>query len=177
MAENRPSTSMPHFPAKLPELIGQVTIAYNEVQFLWLLLFSEFLWGDRALARSMFQALRNDSSQRDIIAAAAEVTLSDNPKVLEETRRLMRVTNDLVAERNAAIHTFWDRELSTGRYVPTPSLRAHKKLQDDPISQFTEMRQKLDDVRSDMIALMAWVGVTLASHESYQTQLPPPFGS
>ena len=175
MAVDEPPTLGTPYRDELPELIGRVTIAYNEVQFIWSLLFSHFLWGDRGLAKGMFNAIRNDATQRDVIAAAAEVTLSHHPAVLSESRRLMKRTNELVAERNAAIHTFWDRNLVTGAYMPTPSLPKHGKLRDDPVEQFAALRDELGEVRTELLTLMTWTAVKLASHDRFQTRLPPPF--
>ena len=57
-----------------PELIGCVTIAYNQVQFVLTMLFTQVRWGDRELAKAMISALRSDASQREIISVAAAVT-------------------------------------------------------------------------------------------------------
>lgn len=155
-------------------ILGNVSIAYNRVQYVWLMLFGCYLMGDTKLAKSMFEALRNDASQRDMIMAAANVALAAEPTILSRTKILMQQTNALSAERNAAVHTFWDKELSTGALVPTPGLKKHGKLEDDTAQQFRRVISDLEGLYYELLTLTTWTLVALSSDERYlEPQLWP----
>lgn len=157
-------------PADLTTLIGEVTVAYNSVQYMWLVLFGYYLLGDVSLARAMFGALRNDASQRDIILAAANVTLADNQKLLRHTQDLMKLTNKLAAERNAAVHTIWDQKVTSGEFVPVSTLKKHGRLEDTPVTQFARVR---DDLKSLYYEIMA-VGTATLMHVSLEERFLDP---
>ena len=157
-------------PASFPELIGRVTIAYNQVQFLLTILFTQVLWGDRELAKAMFDALNSDRGQRDIIRAAASVTLAPHPALHARASALLDRANDISGLRNAAVHTFWDQDLVSGQFIPVPGSRASKRLEELPSQQFEKVLLELSALYDDLISLAEDVGLTLALHDRFQTR-------
>jgi hypothetical protein len=153
----------PDLMTEYAELIGQVVIAWNEVQWLVSVLFVEFSGMPAERARDVFFTLKSDFAQRDIALAAGKTALAKFPTLWEQLQNVIKAINDLAGERNAAVHTMWGIEwVSWGgvSYSAKVGLLSgvtpHKRLKDDFVTQCAELRQKLqnhfvelDHVRSE----------------------------
>lgn len=90
-------------------IIGAVTIAWNEACEAVFLLFWLLSGMQKDMAEAIFFSLRSDAAQRDVSRAVCTHTtaIPDEWKqlALEGLQRLDR----LAGNRNAAIHTMWDK--------------------------------------------------------------------
>ena len=62
---------------------------------------------DPKIPRAIWNSIKSDSGQREMLRAAANTRLTDDPECLGEALWLLREIDQLAAFRNDAFHTLW----------------------------------------------------------------------
>jgi hypothetical protein len=135
------------------ELLGRVTIAWNRLQYIFFLIFTALSGMPVGKAQAVYFTLKADTAQRDITAKVAAVALKSRPVLLERFTKIMKAVNDLAGQRNAATHTIWDIEETSGMVEPTPGAKHHGSLEEDFADQFRRLEASLGRHYSDLVEL------------------------
>jgi len=147
---NNPS---PHVAfAQAAETIGRVTIAWNEAHFVLAALFNSLSGADMRQSEAIYYAIKNESAQRDIIRAVANVTLENHPAILSRLTTALSRIGELSGRRNAAIHTVWAFSIPRNKMLPVPTIPHHRKLDEaQTVAQFSGLLADISEVVSDLI--------------------------
>jgi hypothetical protein len=89
------------------ELIGRATVAWNDVELLWMTLFLTFLDAPRAQADATYHSLRAFAAQRDMTVSLGRSRLNGIPALDALDRRLGQLsaaTGKAAGDRNAIAH-------------------------------------------------------------------------
>lgn len=139
-------------------LIGQVTIAWNDVHHLVYLTFEQLSGLSEEMAESLFFSLRSDAGQRDLTMAAARVALQADPERLKALTTIINGVGKLAAIRNEAIHTAWAVDFlfsGTGKVKLGGVSKLRKSKAND-----TEFTARFEKLRGDLLeaykALHSW---------------------
>lgn len=185
----------PHIP-KLSQVVGEVTLAMNLLQstlggILWALLnprkaplvdsLEELnAWDPYPVPPeqvfAVWNAIASDAAQRDMMLAAAEAILSNEPAMLRRIAWIKRKADSLGKARNDAAHLVVDFQWETetmqdaGRLVPHPFAMPRKRVNRLTTAKTLESRFKY--VTGDIIALQTYaLGVIYKLH-SPRSALP-----
>lgn len=86
------------------ELIGRATVAWNDVELLWMTLFLTFLDAPRAQADATYHSLRVFAAQRDMTNRLGCLRIGDDPVLDKRLRGLYDETGRAAGDRNAIAH-------------------------------------------------------------------------
>lgn len=94
--------------------VGALTIAWNDMQFGILSLFTAVVPYDSALAEVMFFSIRSDRAQRDMVAAVVRSEVGGcDPQLAEKIVRKIADIEKKAGLRNDAIHAMWMLDFET----------------------------------------------------------------
>ena len=113
---------------EISKLVGDATIAWTGIEHTWMLIFRFLLGAENECADAVYFAVRNSSTQRSMVKALARVTLRDRPMLLDETKKLIKATNDKGGWRNAFIHGFYGYEVSWNEANPEASMEVSELM-------------------------------------------------
>src|SRR5947207_4646055 len=86
------------------ELIGRVTVAWNDVELLWMTLYLAFLDAPRKQADAAYHSLKVFAAQREITYRLGMLALEGNSALLKELGDLYDETGKASGDRNAVSH-------------------------------------------------------------------------
>jgi hypothetical protein len=132
-------------------ILGHVAVAWNDVHWMLYRVFHTLSGMSEAQAKAVFFALKADSNQREIVQALAKSTLLRWPTELAQFISLMKRTNVVAGDRNAATHTMWATHYPSGRVMPNPWTPRHGSLTDDYEQQFLTLTKELREIFRDLI--------------------------
>jgi hypothetical protein len=102
----------------LAPYIGKVTIAWNEIQFALLLIFTRLV-GDRKLAHSIFFAAPTDRIQQRMVKDALDAVLAPSHADLgKRIKKAIDGINRFNDRRNDTIHALWVTDYISGELTP-----------------------------------------------------------
>jgi hypothetical protein len=129
--------------ARHAELIGRVTLMWNDVHAQAGQLFQDFCAS--AEARKRYSETQNDRIQRQLLLSVGSVALEKYPDLRERLEKTLTELDLLAGDRNAAIHTYWAVDLPTGKILAHRRSPPHKRLRADFEEQFEGLLEKLSD--------------------------------
>ncbi len=130
------------------ELIGRVTIAWNDLHRVIGELFEEF--SDSEAARQRYWSVRSDAGQRNLAFAAGMAALRLFPELRQRFETTMVEIDRLAGDRHAALHTYWTRKFPDRKIGPHEQVKRHGRLRDDFVKQFTELVKKLSHYQTQL---------------------------
>jgi hypothetical protein len=130
------------------ELIGRVTIAWNDLHRVIGQLFEEF--SESEAAKQRYWAVRSDAGQRNLAFAAGMAALRLLPELRQRFETTMKEIDALAGDRNAALHTYWTRTFPDREIGPHEQVPKQGRLRDDFAAQFTELVSKLSRYQTEL---------------------------
>lgn len=124
-------------------LIGGVTIAWNDLNYILSYLFRIFTGMPEDKATAVYFTPKSDSTQRALLKAVAKIALKSHPKLWLAFKKSLDRINDLAGERNAATHTSWAVQFPDPKVIPASFMPLHGKLRPDFVEQFKALPNKL----------------------------------
>jgi hypothetical protein len=125
------------------ELIGRVTLMWNDVHAQVGQLFEDFCASEEA--RRRYWETQLDRTQRQLLLSVGSVALQNYPDLHERLEKTLAEIDRLAGDRNAAIHTYWAIDLPAGKILPHRRHPSHKRLREDFEVQFNQLLEKLSD--------------------------------
>lgn len=138
------------------ELIGQVTLGWNQTVFQVLRIFVHLTGIGSPLADAIFFSHQSDRGQRNLVKKAAEaVGLMDED--MKKLKSLMDRLDKIATQRNLATHTIFGLSMfdpKTDQWGPTvvPALSPgpDKRLNEDFTTQFRNLERDLGAIYRDL---------------------------
>lgn len=91
--------------AKHGRHVGEVVIAWNDLQGSLFMIFWALLGKSHAVAHGIWHTIQSDKTQREMLAGVAKADLEDRPKALESVMWLLKAAAALSSYRNDSAHT------------------------------------------------------------------------
>ncbi|MFZ2081576.1 MAG: hypothetical protein WAV38_33995 [Xanthobacteraceae bacterium] len=129
--------------ARHAELIGRVTLMWNDVHMQVGQLFEDFCAS--AEARKRYWETQSDRTQRQLLLSVGSIALQEYPDLRERLEKTLAEIDRLARDRNAAVHSYWAIDLPGGKILPHRRVPPHKRLRPDFEAQFNELLQALSD--------------------------------
>jgi hypothetical protein len=138
------------------ELIGQVTLGWNQTVFQVLRIFVHLTGIGSPLADALFFSHQSDRGQRNLVKKVAEtVGLADED--MKKLKALMDRLDKIAIQRNLATHTIFGLSMfdpKTEQWGPTvvPALSPNpdKRLNEDFTKQFRDLERDLGTICRDL---------------------------
>ena len=130
--------------ARHAELIGRVTLMWNDVHAQASQLFQDFCAS--AEARKRYSETQNDRIKRQLLLSVGSVALEKYPDLCERLEKTLIELDRLAGDRNAAIHTYWAIDLPAGKILAHRRFPPHKRLRADFEQQFEGLLEKLSNL-------------------------------
>jgi hypothetical protein len=150
------------------EMMGHVSLAWNDCHSEVLQIFHTLSNMDWKSAQAIFLSLRSDQAQRRMTRALMDsvlVTENDQP-LLELGRSLLKQLDDLAGERNAATHTMWVTLMPDRKIIPHPRIEKHGKLEEDFQAQFSRLTTQLRELFRQLLDFDAALQVHLEQRKT-----------
>jgi hypothetical protein len=129
--------------ARHAELIGRVTLMWNDVHAQAGQLFQDFC--SSAEARKRYSETQNDRIKRQLLLSVGSVALEKYPDLRERLEKTLTELDRLAGDRNLAVHTYWAIDLPTRKIIPHRGLPPHKRLRSDFEAQFSRLLETLSE--------------------------------
>jgi hypothetical protein len=133
--------------------IGHIVFAWNRLQERLSDLFALFTGTDERISYAIWRSLTSDRSQREILAAAANIalkdyvrpdSLTDKPSPLDDVNWLLVQADALAGARNQTIHAPYRLEMRDGALAVVMNTRAGRLLSDpDLVKEFETYRDEI----------------------------------
>jgi hypothetical protein len=139
--------------AEHAELIGRVTVAWNDLNQILSILFEMLSGLPPEKANAIYSTPQSDRAQRDMLMAVAKIALEPHPSIWLPFKTCMEGINSLSSQRNAAIHTSWVLKIPGNEFAPSPILPKHKALKADFASQFQDLKAALHNKGFELLEI------------------------
>lgn len=141
---------------RILELVGLVSVSWNEIELLWYLIFTCILHEpSRDKIDAIFRQLQTGAIQRQFIAALTE-TLPEKSPFRKRIGQLIARSHDLSGDRNAFIHGDYVLRIIEGQtglaIAPggdrsrKPNKMAGKKIEDELVATIDKIHKLSDDL-------------------------------
>jgi hypothetical protein len=133
------------------EVVGRITVDWNDVDLLWYLIYTCFLHETpRNKVDTIIKQFQTGAAQRKFILALADVSLAGEHRI--EIGRLYARTNELAADRNAVVHGDYTIDFLNSpdglRIVPGGDRGKPNRLSDKPL------REELQRIHASIVELV-----------------------
>lgn len=131
--------------------VGELVWASNHAHGAFFLLFMEIVSPDPRIGEAIWNALRNDAAQRDILLGAA-IVLPDT--LYRRIEWMLKKAGELSAIRNDAVHTPMMFVSKSGALKPVPTLAAGPRMK--RVSSYADINRTYRAAMGDFIALSSY---------------------